>query len=433
MPSASVQAAAAQNLPLLMPETVADVLVRLGVDTAGLRTGFRDARNEAGRFVADLARVLSLRGGPLAIIGDVTSLVGGRIEGRTGGILRNIGRLISSIGRAFTGLFSRAARNIAREIRRSFSEILTAYNAGSLTLAEAIRRTEQERANAIRRLSGRKGGRRELDRLLPEFDRAIAELRERQRVIFAQFDASLELLRTGEAFRDTATDVRELVRQYRAYVDAGGNLARANEFLSRSLEQLRERSATELAEGEEAAIADALRLNELLREREELLAESAEEERHILTRGVLERQRTVAQDKAAELEAVRRRRDERLADLDQNIRLLQLKVDSEARVFDLARDRVALETRLLELKAREFDRETARLAALREIVAGIVPGTGGLFTLTPVLRQELNLGGVQIFVGENTTHAQARAAGEEVIEGMLRALVRDRARLGLAT
>ena len=115
-----------------------------------------------------------------------------------------------------------------------------------------------------------------------------------------------------------------------------------------------------------------------------------------------------------------------------DIRVLQLKVDSEARVFDLARDRVVLETRLLELRAQEFDREAAQLAALRDIVAGIVPGVTGLFTLTPVLRQELNLGSVQVFVGEGATPAQARVAGEEVIEGMMRALVRERARFGLA-
>jgi len=83
------------------------------------------------------------------------------------------------------------------------------------------------------------------------------------------------------------------------------------------------------------------------------------------------------------------------------------------------------------LKAREFDREVAQLAALKEIVSGIVPGAGGLFSLTPSLRQILNLGSVQIFVGDNATPTQARAAGEQVIEGMLRELVRERARYGM--
>jgi hypothetical protein len=53
--------------------------------------------------------------------------------------------------------------------------------------------------------------------------------------------------------------------------------------------------------------------------------------------------------------------------------------------------------------------------------------------MTPALRTQLNLGGVQIFVGESATPAQAQAAGEQVIEGMLRALVRERERLGLIT
>lgn len=415
-----------------MPETVADVLVRLGVDTAGLRTGFRDARSQTARFATDVAQILTLSGGPLGVAGAVTRAAGDVLPGPAGAIVRGIGAIFTSIGRLFSGMFTRAARNLAQQIRRNFDEVIAAYRSGSLTLAEAIRQIESERAEAIRQLSGKKGGRKELDKLLPEFDRALADLRARQQAVFEQFEAQLELLRVGEAFRDVAADVRELVRQYRNYVDAGGDLARANEFLSLSLENLRERSVTELAEGERAAIEDALQLNELLREREDLLAEAAEEERRIRARGVLERQRPIAQQKAEELDALRRRREERLAELDQDIRLLQLKVDTEAQVFDLARDRVALEMRLLELKSRELERETSRLVTLKEIVAGIVPGAAGAFSLTPQLRQELHLGTVQIFLGHDATPTQGRAAGEEVIEGMLRALVRERERLGLA-
>ena len=151
---------------------------------------------------------------------------------------------------------------------------------------------------------------------------------------------------------------------------------------------------------------------------------------------MLERQLTIGQQKSAELEALRRQRDERLAAIDQDIRLAQLKVDAESRVFDLAQERIALESRFLELKAREFAREASQLAALRDVVSGILPAAAGanrLFTLSPALRTVLNLGGVQIFLGDNVSPAQARAAGAEVIEGMLRELANERARLGLAT
>lgn len=417
-----------------MADTVADVLVRLGVDTAGLRAGFRDARAQTARFASDLTSLLSasLRGGPINLIGTVARTAGSIIPGPFGAILGGVGSVFSAIGRFFSGLFKGAARRAAREIRQSFQEIVTAFQEGSVTLGATIQQLERERERAIRRLSGKKGGREELNKLLPEFDRALAELRARQQAIFEQFDASLQLLRVGRAFRDVAADVQELIRQYRTYIDAGGDLTKANEFLSRSLEELRADASAELAEGEQQAIESVLRLNQLLLEREQILAEAAEEERQILTRGVLERQRTVAQQKALELEAVRRRRDERLTQLDQDIRLLQLKVDTEAKVFDLTRDRVALEMRLLELKALEFERETARLAALKEVVAGIVPGVPGLTSLTPALQQVLNLGGVSIFVGQDATPAQARLLGAEAIEGMLRAVLQERARLGLS-
>lgn len=414
-----------------MAETVADVLVRLGVDTEGLRSGFREARNQTTRFASELSRIFSGQGGPLGIAGGITQIVGDLIPGRAGGILGAIGGIVSSIGRAISGLFRQAARDVARQIKRTFDEIALAYREGSATLGQTIEQLEAERAEAIRRLSRKKGGRDELKKLLPQFDQALAGLRSQQRAIFERFDEQLALVRTGEPFREVAADVREVVRQFRAYVDAGGDLARANEFLSRSLQEIRTSSATALAEGEAEAIEEALRLNDLLREREALIAEATEDERSIRSRGVLERQRTVAQDKAQELEALRQRRDERLAELDQEIQVQQLKVDAEAGIFDLASDRIALETRLLELKAAEFDRDAAQLAALRDIVAGIVPNAAGLFGITPALRTELNLGTVQIFVGDHATPVQARAAGEQVIESMLQALARERTRLGL--
>jgi hypothetical protein len=413
-----------------MPDTVADVLVRLGVDTAGLRSGFSDARNETSRFITELGHLFAGFGGaasgPLAIISSITGGSGGS-GGAFSFLFGGIGKLFSWIG----GLFTSGAKRAARQIQSSFEEIVQAFNYGSLTIGQAIDQLEAQRAEAIRNLSGRKGGRDQLNQLIPEFDSALLELRNRQKAIFEQFDLKLALLRTGEAFRDVAADVRDVITQYRTYVDAGGDLARANDFLSRSLEQLRTDASHQLQAGEESAIEDALRLNDLLLERQKLLADSAEEERQILSRGVLERQQSVAQQKSAEIEAVRRQRDERLAELDSAIQLQQLKVDTESRVFDLARDRVALETRLIELKAEEFEREAAQLAALKEVVAGIVPGAGGFYTLTPALQQVLNLGDIQIVVGQGATTEQARAVGQAVIEEMLQALLLERQRLGL--
>lgn len=414
-----------------MADTVADVLVRLGVDTAGLRAGFREARSQTTRFAADLAQVFNTQGGLLGLLGGATRTLGGLIPNElAGGLLRGIGGLISTIGNAITGIFRRAAQRIAREIKHNFEQISAAYREGSLTLSQAIQQIEAQRAEAIHRLSGRKGGRKELEKLLPQFDAALADLRARQQQIFEQFESQLGLLRVGEAFRDVAGQVRDVTRRYREYIDAGGDLAHANEFLSRSLEQIRGDASVTLAEGEQQAIENALYLNELLLERQQILADAAEEERRIRSRGVLERQRSTAQEKSADLEGARRQREERLAEIDSDIRLAQLKLDSESQVFTLASERVALETRLLELRAAEFEREAAQLAALRDVVAGMLPGASGLFGLAPALRTELNLGGVQIFVGENSSPTQARAAGEQVIEGMLRALVRERARFG---
>ena len=136
-----------------MADTVADVLVRLGVDTAGLRAGFRDARSQTSRFAEDISQVFSARGGLLGIIGSATRSVGSVIPGPLGFVVRGIGSVFASIGRAISGLFTQAARDIARQIRRHFEQITTAYREGSATLGQTIESLEAERASAIRRLS----------------------------------------------------------------------------------------------------------------------------------------------------------------------------------------------------------------------------------------------------------------------------------------
>jgi hypothetical protein len=135
-----------------MPETIADVLVRLGVDTSGLRAGFRDARSQTLRFLETFTSPLSGAGGGF----------------------------FGAIGSLFTGLFTRGAKNAAKSISREFQNIITAFNTGSANLGETIRQLETERANAIQRLSGKKGGRKELNKLLPQFDEALATLRTEQ-------------------------------------------------------------------------------------------------------------------------------------------------------------------------------------------------------------------------------------------------------------
>src|SRR3989304_423178 len=108
-----------------MPETVADVLVRLGVDTEGLRTGFRDARSQTASFATDLAQLLSFGGGTGSILQGLTRAGGSLIPGPFGAVLRGISGLFSPIG----GLFTRAARRAAREIKQNLQEILAAYRA----------------------------------------------------------------------------------------------------------------------------------------------------------------------------------------------------------------------------------------------------------------------------------------------------------------
>jgi exonuclease VII small subunit len=110
-----------------------------------------------------------------------------------GGFVKPIGAILSIIG----GLFKAAARRIAERMKREFDDIVKSYNNGQTGLAQAIKELEAKRAEAIRKLSGKKGGKEELDKLLPAFDDQIQSLKKQQKQVIENFEQQLDIIRLG--------------------------------------------------------------------------------------------------------------------------------------------------------------------------------------------------------------------------------------------
>ncbi|MEK7578886.1 MAG: hypothetical protein AAB456_04235, partial [Patescibacteria group bacterium] len=177
-------------------------------------------------------------------IGQVLQVVGQAIGGLVGGIISAIGQVISFIDQ-FIG---RAARKLAETIRKEIQGIQRSLRFDDITLSGAIQQLEAERERAIRELSRKKRGRKELQRLLPEIDQEIDSLRLRQRDILSRFDRDLETLRLAPNLQDIGRSFQELTDKIKEFLGAGGDAAKAIEFLSLSVGQTRTRLNEELAE-----------------------------------------------------------------------------------------------------------------------------------------------------------------------------------------
>ena len=158
--------------------------------------------------------------------------------GATAGIIGAVASIGTSIVGIFKSMFGRAAEQIAKDIRKQMSKITEAYSDGASTLITTMTDLERLRQESIRRLSGRKGGQKKLDELLPEIDRQLADLRKQQQKIFEDMAQSLKMLRLEENLRSVQSSFDEVVKKYKEYIDAGGEVATANEFMTLSFDEL---------------------------------------------------------------------------------------------------------------------------------------------------------------------------------------------------
>jgi hypothetical protein len=178
---------------------------------------------------------------------------------------------------------------------------------------------------------------------------------------------------------------REINKQVKEYIGAGGDAAKAAEFLSLSLQKIREDNISALESGEKEAIDDMLQLNDLLKQRIDLVNQFKKDEFDLINAGAIERQAAPAVRAGLELAKKRAEFQEKLTQLDSEISLTTIRVDKEREVFTIASDTAALRARANELELVALDRQIASWKDIQTIIAGITQSSAGLFGLTPSL------------------------------------------------
>jgi hypothetical protein len=314
--------------------------------------------------------------------------VGGVMSGITGALSSNILKKIPVIGEflpliggvlSFVGtMFTRAAKKIAEDVKASFQKTLDNYQNGNATLVETLNALERQRADAIIRLSGKKGGKDELNKLLPEFDREIQELKKQQEEIITSFNDSLEALRLHS---DTLIQVKkqwqDINKQVKDYIGAGGDYTKAAEYLSLSLQKIREDAVTELDKAEQDAIQDALKLNDLLEERNRLVEDFKQKEFDLINQDAIERRQAGSVVRGRELEQLRKENQDALAKINAEIALTNKKVEKQREVFNISTDVEALHRRDEELTLAALDMQIQKLRDLKSIADSITLGENG--------------------------------------------------------
>jgi hypothetical protein len=374
---------------------------------AGTREAFEKARTNVDKFaigaegavtalqniagLVDIFRQGAARGGIAGGIGDTIGAVS-KSKAVTdlmskipivGQFIPAIGGVLSLVG----GMFTAAAKRIATDVKKSFQNTLEEYRSGNSTLVDTLGDLERQRQSAIIRLSGKKGGKDELKEILPDFDREIADLRKTQEKIFEDFDDALKTLNLQS---DTLSQVnrqwQDINKQVKEYIGAGGDAAKAAEFLQLSLSKLQKQAADELAQSEQDAIQEALKLNDILKQRQKLVDDFAQKEFDLINADSVERRQAGSVTRGRELQQLRQQHQEDLDQMDQEIRLTTIRVDKQREIFNLATDVAALRRRDEELSLNALDTYIQKMKDLKSIVSGAFFGPNPTSVSSPTVQ-----------------------------------------------
>jgi hypothetical protein len=351
--------------------------------------------------------------GITSFVGALTSAksgVGGAIAGGQGGaglatavsgalgdtISKGMGQAMPLIGAAvgmllggILGAKNAAAQQEMDELKETYKEIDASYTSGNATLATTIQKLQQLIAEAESDMASSKKGGSQFQDLINQYNDQLQQYLDQQASLMRQMDQQVALLtlpNEGADYSGYISSLQSVITQYEQYAGAAQTAAQtmqAQTYLQQSLASYTQQWTQQLQQDQTQAVQDALQLNNLIEQRNELLQQTAQNERNILEQGVLTRQQTFAQSKAQQLAQTQYQANLQLEQMDQQIDLNTAKVDAEKQVFDLATTRIGLEAQLLQLQEAQTGRSMQQIAALANIVTtmnGGVDSNGSLLS-----------------------------------------------------
>jgi phage-related protein len=308
------------------------------------------------------------QGGVLGGIGGGLGAAGGLVGSFNpiaGAAIQGVGEIFSFIG----GIFSNASKKLAAEIEKEIKGIEQSYQNGQTNLIGTINALQQEKQNAISQLSGVKGGQDQLDKILPALDQQIAQLTQQATAIRVAFDSAVKGLQLGGGELTTWNNTWTAInKQVRDYLDAGGSLSEANNFLSLSLKQQEKTLQDSLEEGEHSAIADAIKLNDLIKQRQQMIDDQKQAEFSLLTKDSLEKRQSQAVLDGQAITKQKKADADKLNDLNDQINLVSQQLGLEKSVFTIATDIAALKQRSNAIELDQLNQQLDKYRQMQDIL-----------------------------------------------------------------
>lgn len=310
-------------------------------------------------------------GGGLAMAGTGAAfgaIFGGPLGAAVGAA---VGAVVGAIGGIISGGKAQRMQHQIQSLELAYIKMSESFAAGTTSLTGTIAQLQSliAIAQAEKASSKKDGG--QYQQLITQYNQQLASLQAQQAKTLLSLKEQLSILSTPQPYQDTLSSIQSILDKYKEFASAASSatdLANANKFLVQSLQGQGLDIGNEILDGEKKAIQNALDLNDLYLQRNQLQIQYLSQVQGIFAKGNITRTATKAQSGFSELFQAQQSYAQQLDKINQQIALSQYQLTVEQQVFDLATTKAGLERQLLTLQEYGVNQDMARIVALQNVL-----------------------------------------------------------------
>jgi hypothetical protein len=358
--------------------------------------------------------------------------IAGMASKSLGNMVPVIGPMIGQMFGMVTGLFQAGIETMVTNINNQVQAINLAAQTKQIGIAQQIAELKAEEMSAIQALGGKKKAATQLKSILQSLNTEIANLQFQAQQTIQQFNDMVSAGSLGNMtgiMASWATSWEQINQQVEAYVQAGGSIATAAEYMNQQLKQQRQQLQDQLNQGNQTAISDALQLNKLEQQKVDMMKQEAATEFGMLNSDSIERRTASAVTTGIALTVQRNAFAQQLLDLNNQITLGQEKIAIESKVFDLNQSIASLQANSNALTIASLNQQLLKYQDMQALVkatngmvfsaASINPGAGLNGTQAPIpgepgVAGAVIQGGVNITVNGSISETGAVTLASEI-------------------
>ena len=314
------------------------------------------AATAVGSFASTIANATSPLGGAIGGA-EAGGGLGGELTKGLSGIAGTLGPIIGSAVGLLAGLFTGSKMqqihtNIV-DMQNAALAMNTAFSSGNASLNQTISTLQGMITTLTTEMDNSKKGGQQYAQLIEQYTQQLDQLQSQATQTMETLQEQLTSISQPAAYQQWVSSIDSVIQQYAQFAGAATNatqLAQANEFLSSSLQNIAQQMGDQLLQDEETQIQNALQLNDLYNQRNQLQLTYLNQVEGIMASGNVTRQMTQAQTKFSQLYDAQVNYAQQLDSINQQINLAQYQLSAAQQIFNLATTKAWLEQQLLNLQ-----------------------------------------------------------------------------------